>query len=565
MKPLSTFKILVLVVALIATAHSVAQAQTTFKPKWEGSFGIDPSWIQSTSDDGKYVVGTNKKEVSVLDGETGKPMWSGKFLDIAGIKEANVQSFESGANVLFLVDKKGGKDVLVCIDVKTGKQLWTNADYDEVDLGNMIYLPELNGFGITLKKGLAMLDLQTGKEKWTINGFMGGVARYMYLADSKELLLLNYNVNALKALASGLENQFYCVNGETGTLKWKATFQGAVEIKRYASGSFSFFDWATVGAQKGIGSSNVLVDFYVIKDKIFLVMNGLTVYNLKTGAEIWNVHYDVSLNRGMGGSAQLYGAVADPLVTDKYVYVADFSSTSRAKVIRKYDIETGKQLWETPVEGRKIIIPNLYEDNGVLVTQIGGYVNKQGSESSSSGTTYYSKWEWQGPFGLKGFDAETGKLLWETEKFDDRITNAVIADGKVYVADASMLNAFDPKTGANAWQVETKPAKTGGSQFLLKDGGNIVSLGEKGIASFAASNGKMNYGNKTDDVSVSNSGFYDKNYFLATDDGIAGMNLSNGTVKGMYEYTKGFKYKIIDSGESLFQLGEKKVVRYSVN
>ncbi|HMJ71130.1 MAG TPA: PQQ-binding-like beta-propeller repeat protein [Cyclobacteriaceae bacterium] len=550
-------KNVVLIFLLLAMVAQLS-AQSTFPKAWESKFDNDADYMKYTTLNGEFVIGTTKENVCVLDGKTGTQLWSKSFMELTGVNKAGTQQVLEDAGMLMFISSQNKKDQLFCVDLKTGTKLWNNANYNDIDLNNVIFLPQVNSFMVVLKKGLVLIDAKTGVEKGAIDGITGVPGRWVFLPEKKQLIVLCYEVNSLKAIRSGLQNHILCIDLEKVSTVWKTTFKGVVEIKRYASRTFTGFDWVLAGVEKGIGSSNVLVDVYTYNNKLVVVYNGLKVFDLGSGNKVWEVEYDVSLSRGLAGSAQMYGAVADPFFTEKHVYVASFEA-GRDKSIKKYDMETGKLIWETPVAGRKVIIPSLALVNNVLVAQIGGYVNLQGEANGA----VFSKWEWEGPFGLKGFDGETGKLLWETEKFDDRITNVLPVDNALYVADASNLYSVDVKTGSNNFSSPMKGSKTGKPLYLFAWDKKPFVFAEGGLASFTSS-GSLAFAYKSKDPYINDSEQYGSTYFMANDDGLYTIDLKDGTEQGKYEYMKGVRYGIKQDGKSLFLLGEKKVTKHTI-
>ena len=551
-------KCMVLFLLMVAATWHL-RAQSTFPQAWESKFDNEADYMKYTTLNGEYVIGTTKENVCVLDGATGKQLWSKTFMDLTGVKKAGTQQVLEDAGMLMFISNQNKKDQLFCVDLKTGEKLWSNGNYNDIDLNNVIYIAQVNAFMVILKKGLVLIDAKTGVEKGAVDGITGVPGRWVFLPEKKQLVVLCYQVNSLKAIGSGLQNHILCIDLDKMSTVWKTTFKGVIEIKRYASRTFTGFDWALSGVEKGIGSGNVLVDLYTYHNKLVLVYNGLKVLDLNSGNKIWEVEYDVSLSRGLGGSAQMYGAVASPYFTEKHVYVASFEE-GRDKSMKKYDLETGTLLWETPVAGRKVIIPSLALVNGVLLAQIGGYVNLQGEANGAA----FSKWEWQGPFGLKAFDGEDGKLLWESEKFDDRITNVLPVGNSLYVADASSLYSVDVKTGKNNFTSPMKETKTGKPVYLFAHEQNPYVFAEGGLSRFS-NTGSLSFAYKLKEPFMANCEQIGNTYFLANDDGLFVLDMKDGKERGKYEYLKGFRYGIKQEGTSLFLLGEKKVMKHNLN
>ena len=196
-----------------------------------------------------------------------------------------------------------------------------------------------------------------------------------------------------------------------------------------------------------------------------------------------------------------------------------------------------------------------------MIAQIGGFTNIQGDDSGG----FFSKWKWQGPFGLKAFDVETGKLKWGTEKFDDRITNMLVTDNKLIVADENSVYSMNTATGERAFDVKLKESKVGKAQYLFNSNDKIMVLGEDGLAAFN-SKGIMQYTFKAKDALMDLSDTYGEHlYYLGTEDEVIAMNLETGKEIGRFNYKKGYKYGIKDSGKMFIQYKDNKVTRYAVN
>jgi hypothetical protein len=542
---------------MLATSATFSQAN--FTVNWESKFENDADYWRTSSEDGKYVVGTTTKEVSVLNGITGQPLWKKTFNELAGVKEAKSQQIIEETETLMFISKQKGKDELFCVDLRTGNKLWSNDQFNDINLNNLIFIHGANCYAVTQKKGLTFIDEKTGQEKGSVEGIAGVIGRYAYTKATNQLLLFAYQVNSLKAIGSGFKNNLVCIDLNTYQPKWNTVIKGVVEVKQFASKSFTIFDWATVGVDKGIGSSNVLVDLLVKGDKAYVIMNGLQAFDLSNGTKLWEVEFDLSLNRGLGGSSQLYNAVSDPIFTKDHIYIASFEK-GRDKSLKKYDIQTGKLVWETSIDGRKTIIPKISLINGVVVMQIGGNVNLQGEDHGAA----FSKWKWQGPFGLKAFDAETGKLKWETEKFDDRITNMLINDNTLFVADETSLYSINTATGDKAFEIKLKEAKAGKAQYIFNSNGRIMVLGEDGLSAFN-SKGAMQYAFAAKDASMNSSDEYGSSlYYLGTDDEMIAIDLVSGKEIGRYNYKKGYIYGIKNSGNSFMLYKDNKVTKYAV-
>src|ERR1700754_5192039 len=144
-------KTIVLILFVFTIASQVC-AQATFKQAWESKFDNEADYLKYTTVNGEYVIGTTKENVCVLDGATGKQLWSKTFMDLTGVKKAGTQQVLEDAGMLMFISNQNKKDELFCVDLKTGAKLWSNSNYNDIDLSNVIYIGEVNAFMVILKK-----------------------------------------------------------------------------------------------------------------------------------------------------------------------------------------------------------------------------------------------------------------------------------------------------------------------------------------------------------------------------------------------------------------------------
>jgi hypothetical protein len=90
---------------------------------------------------------------------TGDVLWTARYKDISeelGKVDDIMPMWD--AKVLFLFDRKIGKDKIAAVDAMTGKLLWVSGKYQDVeDMDNVVYIPKLDAFAITTKKNLTMI------------------------------------------------------------------------------------------------------------------------------------------------------------------------------------------------------------------------------------------------------------------------------------------------------------------------------------------------------------------------------------------------------------------------
>src|SRR5690606_2085213 len=135
------------------------------------------------------------------------------------------------AKTIFVFDRKMGKDKMACIDVMTGQLLWITSKYQNVEEENVVYIDELNAFGITTKDAFTMIKARSGEEMWTTQKFKGIVGAYSYRPSTGEIVMINMKATAIGSLFAGLKNQIVKINTKNGDVIWDQTYRGIVEKK----------------------------------------------------------------------------------------------------------------------------------------------------------------------------------------------------------------------------------------------------------------------------------------------------------------------------------------------
>ena len=324
MKTLSTFLVLFFVALL-------AVAQDDMTTVWETKLDHKNSYYGTDLDDDpdSYSFAADDKKITVFNNADGSTVWSSAYKDIAPClrKVDELEAFWE-SNTIFLFDRKLGKDQIACIDMKTGLLLWTSDKYQNVTEEAVVYIPEEDGFAITLKSQLVFIKARTGEEVWNTTKFSGTVGQYVYKADDRSLVMVNFMPGGLMAFLTGYKNQIVRINMTNGEVLWENTYIGR--------------------AEKKILTKEFIFDLSVVDDKVFLRINGIQVYDYNTGASLWSAAFDFTADvvKGPPGTKKfgVYGAVAEPVVTGDDVYVLDMSN-KRNQYVKKYDLQTGRLLW----------------------------------------------------------------------------------------------------------------------------------------------------------------------------------------------------------------------------
>jgi hypothetical protein len=279
-------------------------------------------------------------------------------------------------------------------------------------------------------------------------------------------------------------NQLTKINTKNGDVMWDQTYVGVV--------------------QKKVLTGEPLVKLELREGKIFLLMNGIQVFDANTGAKVWAAAYDFNLDevvRAPAGAVKwgVYNAVADPVVVGNDVYVIDMAGKS-SQFVKKYDLHTGRLIWSSPELKNVKVAPGLYVQGDKVVLQIGGIVETQAhiktrTRNSDGSYTIVDRYEINNPnvkpYGLECFDANTGKAVWRSERFKKGVTNAFVGDDKVYVCSGKAIYSLAIADGKENYEVLLADDNIGLAERILNYKDKIVIVGEKGVSSHNKTDGKL--------------------------------------------------------------------------
>lgn len=458
-------------------------AQDDMKEVWAKNPTHKIIWTGMAEEKG-FVYSSSLKEITVYKTADGSVLWNKEYGTLAPkFKKVDELIPMWDANVFFIFNRRTGGDQMVVADMMTGQALWSSDAYEDLTDENIVYIAEAEAFAVSTKKALTFIKARTGQVMWETAKFKGVVGTYITDPDEGTITMLNYKPTGLAALFSGFKNQITKVNLKNGDVIWDQTYRGVLEKKVY--------------------TREVVAKIRLKGDKIFLFMNGLQVYEYKSGKPLWNAAYDETPKiKGKPMNALrygIYGAVADPLVVGDQVYVLDIINP-RKQYIKKYDLESGKLIWTSPEIEDARAIPNMYEIDGVVVLQVGGTVEEQGyykevtrnSDGSTTITYYYEKdYIEVKPFNVQGFDAASGKSLWQSEKMKKGITNLFPDGNDVIVCSGKALYRMDTKTGKEKYEFDITKDGVSQANKILDYKDKIIVVADKGIAIHKKSDGTL--------------------------------------------------------------------------
>jgi outer membrane protein assembly factor BamB len=456
------------------------KAQEDMTTIWETKLGHQIIHA-GTSLEGEHSYAASDKEMSLFDNKSGKVIWEKSFSEMAPkLRKIDELIPFWASSTVFLFDRKLGKDQIACIDLETGTSLWTTDKYQDVDESSITYIDEEDCFAIALKKELVYIRARSGEELWSTEKFKGVVGQYYFNGTDHTLTMVNFKPTALEALFSGFKNQITKIDLKNGEILWENTYIGL--------------------AEKKVISRQPLYNLSVSDNKVFLRLNGMQVYDYKTGAKIWSAAYDFTPERVVGKpigakAFGVYGAVADPVIDGQDIYVLDMQSRSK-QYVKKYDLNTGKLLWTSPEIKDAKAIPGLRIVDGKVLLQIGGVVEKQYLKTVRTADQVYTvavvEFDNVNPCGIQALDASSGKLIWESERFRKGITNMISFNGNTIVSSGKALYSLDIATGKEKFEVPVSKGGVGlATQIQPYKDNVIVVVGEKGVSTFNANSGEL--------------------------------------------------------------------------
>lgn len=197
----------------------------------------------------------------------------------------------------------------------------------------------------------------------------------------------------------------------------------------------------------------------VADSKLCVTYYGIRCYERATGALAWNKSFAVL-------SDDLALSYAYPLVGDSVVI------TAGTRRVRAFDLRSGKQQWRSR---RFHMISHLIDPGGeVLIAQLGGHFFDIKKE----------RWVWQGGFGVVALNRQTGKTQWRYTKAKGSITNLLLLENQIWLADERWLICLKRNDGSlclrTRHNLEKKPIIIG-----LNNSSKITLIGESEAASFA--------------------------------------------------------------------------------
>ncbi len=524
-------------------------AQDNMKVVWEKKMDHKIIYSGTGQEDRGYSYAASDKEITFFNNSDGSVIWTKTFKQIAPklskIDEL-IPFWES--NTIFLFDRKMGKDQIALVDMLKGDLLWTSDKYQNLSAGNIVYIPEKEGFAISLKKQIVFVKVKTGEEKWSTDKFQGVVGKYVNMPDGN-MVMVNFVPGTLAAMFTGFKNQIVKINTDNGDILWENSYIGRADRK--------------------VLTKEFVYDLDVKDNQVILKLGGYQVYDYNTGANLWSAAFDFTPDgviRTPPGTISfgVYGAVAEPVLVGNDLYILDMSNR-RSQYVKKYDKNSGKLIWTSPeIKGAKAI-PGMYVVGDKVLLQIGGIVELQYRRSYKSGDMTYYEWKIAypnvKPNGIQAFNTKDGSLAWESERFKKGITNAEMINDKFVVCSGKELYSLDPMTGKEDYEVPVSKGGVGTAAAIMAHNGKIIVVGESGVSSFEPADGKLIASGKYKNSQAEDR--YEDMLIMKTDKSdIAAFNLNDCSHK-VFNARKGASSSLSLDGKYVYVYETKEVTKLS--
>lgn len=447
-------KYLYLTIVLLLAQFTCVMGQNEFKKEWQSKVSVEPKWNAYTSDLSLILVG-DLKEIQMLDGNSGKPLWKLSAKDKFGVK-----SFEDW---FFLTDKEGEP---VKVLYKKPKDSQTSAVLLNPRTGEP--LPSQN------------LDLGDKAKKYIPSKSV--FATSAFDEPSGTFLSISYDSKLIKSATKGTELDLTVE--ARGGYKWSAKIKGRA-VRHLCDIMLSS------------NEPDMMMNIFAQNDKVFVVYEGISVLDLRTGKVLWNTSFDnVQTSLGLKVTQEI-GRSAMPVTDAEGVYVCDFSKGEKS--IKKLDINTGKVIWEGQKLSDNDVVSQLLIVDHVLIAKFGGTIRKELYIPSSTGGlgagTYKVKFDYEGASSIRAYDLSSGRQIWSADQLKDNSFNKsecsiLQAENQIIACSNESFYSIDAKTGNVVRKINLNTKAIGKPLSLFSYNNSYIVKGEEGIASVSGAGNK---------------------------------------------------------------------------
>lgn len=431
----------------------IAFAQQEFPKTWETKMDVENKWHAIKGDLSMVLVG-DLYEIAMYDGTNGKQLWKYNFKEKLDVKKIDDWHFYWAMEdePVEITYEKNKTITTFYLDSKTGVE---NTKITEDKLKPKYVKTKV-------RNALGDIDVQSGT-----------------------VVQLSYLDKFLKNSSTG--NTFNFTLTATEGYSWNTSFQ-----------------MKAVSHLNRVLLSNtvpqIVVTVKIIHDKVLVMGEGMCVFDLKTGKQLWSTTYDM-VNAGM--TSQEIGRTPLPVADEKAVYLCDF--TKGEGLIKKLDINTGAVIWENVKLKGNEIVDELVISGNTLLVKYGGFIRKaKNIYNPNDGTTAYkASFEYEGTSNIKGLDTGNGNLKWDfnalyaESKFDKSQCSILIDNGQLIACSPKSIFYLNPENGASL-KTTVLSKEIGAPKSIVTMNENFIVEGSTGLSSFSKSTCTQNYATNTD-------------------------------------------------------------------
>lgn len=518
---------------IAALSVKAAFAQSEFSTVWDTKANVNPEW-NAFNDDLSLILVGDLKEIEMIDGTNGKSLWKFNAKEKLGVK--------SMEDWFFLFAKEG--DPVEIVYKKPKEENKTS-----------LYLDPRTGI---INNSISEKDLKTKNNRPVRSKTKTMFAGSAYDPGSSTFLNINYNDRVLKSAVNGtnMDMEIQAMGG----YNWTVNITGKC-VRHLCDNLLSSDEPA------------MMVSLFCSNEKVFVVYEGISVLDLKTGKLLWTTSFDnVQSSVGLKASQEI-GRSPMPVTSDDAVYICDFSKEE--KTIKKIDITTGNVLWKSDKLKNDDVVSQLEIVNNTLIAKFGGTVRKEKFIPNANGGigdgTYKVNYSYEGTTDVRAYDAATGKPKWNIntmypdDKFSKSECSILIENNKIALCSDKHFFLLNPENGATL--SKTPIDKTiGDPQILSTYQGMIILEGNKGIAAFndngdqsyAVNTGKRLFSEFKGDAFIVWTGkeIDDKNEFIRFD-------LKSGKIMGKLKGT--YRPRFDTTGNYFLRFNDKAITKFKTN
>lgn len=427
-----------------------AWAQKEFPKAWETKFSVKAQYV-AASPDLAFVVGGDLSAIEMLDGATGKSLWTYDFKEKHGLKKCDdwVARHNTRTVQVTLPQDKNSLLGSLHLDYLTGKPISTEELRDRL-------------FTVAERRSTAFSGRRANRPS-TVD------------AATKTSIELSYATPKVRNAMGGKDMEVTVK--ATGGHTWSTTIVAKVVAH-------------LVHDQLPAEEGPMILDVSVSNNRVFVVYEGISCLDLATGKLLWSTTFD-NTETSIGLSAkQIIGRAAMPLATADGVYVCDFSKGERT--IKKLDPANGAVIWQADKLKKDDIVSEIFVEGGHLIARFGGLIREERFVPSTSGGVgdgvYKVEHVFEGTSSLRAYSTATGKPVWDTERLDLQDSfkksecNVLMENGHLIACGEKTIFSIDPASGKVLASTAYNAKAIGNPRQLYRFNGNYLVQGDKGVA-----------------------------------------------------------------------------------